>query len=128
MPELLPVVDVSAAACCTPLVREPLSADEADGLAHTIKALADPTRLRLLSIVAASAGAEACVCDLTEPVGLSQPTVSHHLKVLTEAGFLTRSRRGTWAYYALVPSALERISQLLTAAEAPSPATVTAGA
>jgi ArsR family transcriptional regulator len=108
----LPVTDVTTA-CCAPLVREPLSAEDAEQLAHTMKALADPTRLRLLSIVAASEGAEACVCDLIDPVGLSQPTVSHHLKVLTEAGFLTRSKRGTWAYYALVPGALDRVSQLL---------------
>ncbi|CDK01968.1 ArsR-family transcriptional regulator (Repressor) [Microbacterium sp. C448] len=107
------VTDVSAPACGTALVREPLDADQAIALAHTMKALADPARLRLLSIVAASEGAEACVCDLTEPVGLSQPTVSHHLKVLTEAGFLTRSKRGTWAYYGLVPGALDRVSRLL---------------
>ena len=110
----LDVTDVSAA-CCTPLVRETLSPDDAEQLAHTMKALADPTRLRLLSIVAASEGAEACVCDLIDPVGLSQPTVSHHLKVLTEAGFLTRSKRGTWAYYALVPGALDRVSRLFVA-------------
>ena len=113
---LLPLTDVSAPACGTALVREPLSADEALSLAHTMKALADPARLRLLSIVAASEGGEACVCDLTEPVGLTQPTVSHHLKVLTEAGFLTRSKRGTWAYYGLVPGALDRVSRLLTGA------------
>ncbi|MDE0545214.1 metalloregulator ArsR/SmtB family transcription factor [Microbacterium sp. C7(2022)] len=94
-------------------MRDPLDAEQAEALARTLKALADPARLRLLSIVAASDGAEACVCDLTEPVGLSQPTVSHHLKVLTEAGFLTRSKRGTWAYYALVPDALESLSTLL---------------
>ncbi len=112
----LEITDVTpTAACCTPLVREPLTAADAEQLAHTMKALADPTRLRLLSIVAASADAEACVCDLIEPVGLSQPTVSHHLKVLADAGFLTRSKRGTWAYYALVPGALDRISQLLVA-------------
>jgi ArsR family transcriptional regulator len=115
MATMLDLTDVSAGACCTPLVREPLTAAEADQLATTMKALADPARLRLLSIVAASAGAEACVCDLIEPVGLSQPTVSHHLKVLTNAGFLTRSKRGTWAYFTLVPGALDRISQLLAA-------------
>ncbi|WES64171.1 metalloregulator ArsR/SmtB family transcription factor [Microbacter sp. GSS18] len=110
----LDLTDVTEpAVCCSPLVREPLTATEADDLAHTMKALADPARLRLLSIVAASEGAEACVCDLTEPIGLSQPTVSHHLKVLTEAGFLTRSKRGTWAYFRLVPGALDRIAQLL---------------
>ncbi|WP_137843225.1 metalloregulator ArsR/SmtB family transcription factor [Microbacterium sp. 2FI] len=113
MPTMLPVTDVSADACCTSLVREPITAAEAEQLATTMKALADPARLRLLSIVAASANAEACVCDLIDPVGLSQPTVSHHLKVLTTAGFLTRTKRGTWAYYALVPGALDRISQAL---------------
>jgi len=114
--EISPVgAATDAAACCTPLVREPLDAAQAEELAHTLKALADPARLRLLSIVAASAGEEACVCDLTEPIGLSQPTVSHHLRVLTEAGFLTRSKRGTWAYFKLVPGALDRMSQLLVA-------------
>jgi ArsR family transcriptional regulator, arsenate/arsenite/antimonite-responsive transcriptional repressor len=108
---LLPVTDVTA--CCAPLTREALDAENADNLARALKALADPARLRLISIVAASDGAEACVCDLTEPLGLSQPTVSHHLKVLVEAGFLTRSKRGTWAYYALVPGALDSVSRLL---------------
>lgn len=78
-----------------------------------MKALADPARLRLLSIVAASEEQEACVCDLIEPIGLAQPTVSHHLKVLTDAGFLTRSKRGTWAYFRLVPSALERVAEFV---------------
>jgi ArsR family transcriptional regulator len=115
--ELTPVTRATNdAACCAPLVREPLDAAQADDLARTIKALADPTRLRLLSIVAASEGEEACVCDLTEPVGLSQPTVSHHLRILTEAGFLTRSKRGTWAFFKLVPDALDRVSKLLVAA------------
>ena len=103
-----------AAACCAPLVREPLGPDVADDLARKLKALADPARLRLISIVGASEGAEACVCDLTEPIGLSQPTVSHHLKVLMDAGFLTRSKRGTWAYYKLVPESLAELSVLLT--------------
>jgi ArsR family transcriptional regulator len=104
---MLEVRDVSTEACCAPLVRETITADEAERFARRLKALADPVRLRLVSIVAASAGQEACVCDLIEPVGLSQPTVSHHLKILTEAGFLSRSKRGTWAYYRLVPGALE---------------------
>ncbi|GAA1791587.1 ArsR/SmtB family transcription factor [Agromyces lapidis] len=115
MVAMLEVTDVSAAACCAPLVREPLGAVDAERLARTIKALADPTRLRLLSIVAASEGQEACVCDLIEPVGLSQPTVSHHLKVLTESGFLTRSKRGTWAYYKLAPASLDEIARTLLA-------------
>lgn len=116
MVTMLEVRDVSAVACCAPLVREPLTQSSAEQLAQTLKALADPARLRLLSIVAASADQEACVCDLIEPVGLSQPTVSHHLKVLTEAGFLTRSKRGTWAYYRLVPAALERVTGVLASA------------
>lgn len=113
MTTMLEVTDITSGTCCTPLVREPLSAEEAEQLAMTMKALADPTRLRLLSIVAASENTEACVCDLIEPVGLSQPTVSHHLKILTAAGFLSRSKRGTWAYFTLVPGALDRVSQLL---------------
>jgi ArsR family transcriptional regulator len=108
---LLPVIDVTA--CCSPLTKDTLQAEQAEDLARSLKALADPARLRLISIVAASEGAEACVCDLTEPLGLSQPTVSHHLKVLTEAGYLTRSQRGTWAYYRLVPGALDSVSRLL---------------
>ena len=113
--DLLDVIPAdNAARCCAPLVREPLTAEAAEELSRKLKALADPARLRLLSIVGASDGGEACVCDLIEPVGLSQPTVSHHLKVLMEAGFLTRSKRGTWAYYALVPGALAELSILLT--------------
>lgn len=110
MLEVTPVQPV----CCAPLVKEPIGQAEADRLAATMKALADPARLRLLSIVASSADQEACVCDLVEPVGLSQPTVSHHLKVLTEAGFLTRSKRGTWAYYRLQPQALAGVADFLT--------------
>lgn len=111
---LLPVID--AAACCAPLTRATMDAGQADDLARSLKALADPARLRLISIVAASEGQEACVCDLTDPIGLSQPTVSHHLKVLTDAGFLTRAKRGTWAYYSLVPGALDSVSRLLITA------------
>ncbi|WP_345542372.1 metalloregulator ArsR/SmtB family transcription factor [Microbacterium jejuense] len=114
MPTMLEVTDVSAGSvCCAPLVTEPLGQTDAEQLAVTLKALADPARLRLLSIVASSEGQEACVCDLIEPVGLSQPTVSHHLKVLTEAGFLSRSKRGTWAYYRLQPAALAGVTEFL---------------
>ena len=108
--ELLPIIDV--AACCAPLTGEVLTEENADELARSLKAIADPARLRIISMVAAHANAEACVCDLTEPLGLSQPTVSHHLKVLVDAGFLTRSKRGTWAYFALVPGALDSVSAL----------------
>ena len=102
-----------AAACCAPLARAPLSAEDAVTLARTLKAIADPARLRLLSMIAAHEGGEACVCDLIEPLGLSQPTVSHHLKVLVEAGLLTRDKRGVWAYFALVPSALDALAGVL---------------
>lgn len=111
---LLPVID--AAACCAPLTRDPLTQSQADDLARSLKAIADPARLRLISIIAASEGQEACVCDLTEPLNIGQPTVSHHLKVLTDAGFVTRSKRGNWAYYALVPGALDSLSRLLVTA------------
>lgn len=90
-----------------------ISAEDAALVASRFKAIADPTRLRLLSMVAAHEGQEACVCDLTEPVALSQPTVSHHLKVLVDAGLLTRSKRGTWSFYALVPGALDGLADLL---------------
>jgi ArsR family transcriptional regulator, arsenate/arsenite/antimonite-responsive transcriptional repressor len=100
--------------CCTPLLREPLTADQAAGLARILKALADPTRLRLVSMVAAHEGGEACVCDLTEPLGLTQPTISHHLKVLVDAGVFTRDQRGKWAYYGLVPRALDALSAVLS--------------
>jgi ArsR family transcriptional regulator len=110
--ELLPVRDVTA--CCSPLTREAMSQDNAVSLASSLRALADPARLRIISMVAAHADAEACVCDLTEPLGLQQSTVSHHLKVLVDAGYLTRSKRGTWAYYRLVPGALDGVAALLT--------------
>ena len=112
--ELLPVIDVTA--CCAPLTREVLPAKEADDLARTLKVLSDPARLQIISRVAAHENGEACVCDLTEPLGLFQPTVSHHLKVLTDNGFLTRSKRGTWAYYRLVPGALDSVARLLVSA------------
>lgn len=108
---LLPVRDV--AACCSPLTTEPIAEENASKLAGSLKALADPARLRLLSLVAAHADEEACVCDLTEPLGLGQPTVSHHLRILVDAGYLTREKRGTWAYYRLVPGALDSVAGLL---------------
>jgi ArsR family transcriptional regulator len=116
-PPTPPVTSASCAgpadACCAPLTGEPLSAEAAAALARTFKAVADPARLRLLSLVAAHEGGEACVCDLVEPLGLSQPTVSHHLKVLVEAGLLTRDKRGVWAWFALVPEALDALSAVL---------------
>jgi ArsR family transcriptional regulator len=92
--------------CCPPLLREPLEADEAERLASALRVLADPARLRLVSLISSYAGGEACVCELTEPLGLSQPTVSHHLKVLLEAGLLEREQRGRWAFFRLRPDRL----------------------
>ena len=83
--------------CCVPLGRAPLSAEDAALLAKRLKALADPARLRLLSLIQSATDGEACVCDLTAPLGLSQPTVSHHLRILMQAGFLERTKRGSWA-------------------------------
>jgi ArsR family transcriptional regulator, arsenate/arsenite/antimonite-responsive transcriptional repressor len=103
-----------AAECCAPLLREPISAAQAAGLARQLKALADPTRLRLVSLVAGHEGGEACVCELTEPLSLTQPTISHHLKILVDAGILSRDKRGVWAYYALVPAAMEALAAVLT--------------
>jgi ArsR family transcriptional regulator len=99
--------------CCTPLVREPLTQDWAGDLARMFKALGDPVRLRLLSRVASHDGGEACVCDLSVGFDLTQPTISHHLKVLRETGLLQCERRGTWVYYWVVPSALAQLSAVL---------------
>ena len=95
--------------CCPPISRAELSAGEAEQLAATLKAVADPARLRLLSLIQAQPAGEACVCHLREPLGLGQPTVSHHLRVLEEAGFLRHERRGRWVYYRVVPQALEAV-------------------
>jgi ArsR family transcriptional regulator, arsenate/arsenite/antimonite-responsive transcriptional repressor len=97
--ELMPVRDVTA--CCSPLTREAISEENASNLASSLRALADPARLRIISMVAAHQDAEACVCDLTEPLGLGQPTVSHHLKILAGAGLVHGERRGKWVYYSL---------------------------
>ncbi|MFH5821644.1 ArsR/SmtB family transcription factor [Georgenia sp. AZ-5] len=99
--------------CCAPLAREPLGAEAAEDLARILKSIAEPTRLRLLSLIAQNQG-EMCVCDLTGPVQLSQPTVSHHLKVLVDAGILAREKRGVNAYYTLVPGALDSLAGVLT--------------
>jgi ArsR family transcriptional regulator len=108
----LPLSDL--AACCSPTTGAVIDAESAERLAGVLKALAEPTRLRLISLIAAhGAGGQACVCDLTEPVGLSQPTVSHHLKVLADAGLIVREQRGKWAYYSLVPGALDAIAGAL---------------
>jgi ArsR family transcriptional regulator len=108
----LPVVG-DPFACCTPLGIEPMNADQAESVAGLLKALADPVRLRLMSLIA-SAADEACVCDLTAPFAVSQPTISHHLRVLREAGLVDAQRRGTWVYYRARPEALDALGGLFT--------------
>jgi ArsR family transcriptional regulator len=102
-------------ACCPPLLGAPLGEKDAATLAAALQALAEPARLRLLSLIAAYPDSEACGCDLTAPVGLSQPTVSHHLKVLHEAGLLDRERRGRWVYYRVRPEPLASLRSALSA-------------
>jgi ArsR family transcriptional regulator, arsenate/arsenite/antimonite-responsive transcriptional repressor len=107
-------------ACAQPaLVSEPLDEVSAAGLAQVFKALGDPVRLRLVSMIGARDGGEVCVCDLTSAFDLTQPTISHHLRVLREAGLIDSERRGTWVYYRLVPAALERMAELLSAPAVP---------
>src|SRR3954465_7201576 len=115
MPKQLPLVAMDA--CCAPLAREPLTADQAVDLSRLFKAMADPVRLRLLSLIASHAGGEACVCDLTDAFELTAPTISHHLKVLRQAGIIDGERRGTWIYYRVLPATLRMLSSVLTAAE-----------
>jgi ArsR family transcriptional regulator len=109
----LPVLDENAVPCCPPLTERPLTAEEAERTAAMFKALGDPVRLRLFSAVASHESGEACVCDISD-VGVSQPTVSHHLKKLKAAGLLTSERRGTWVYYRIEPSVLAAMGKLLT--------------
>ena len=106
-------MDITGQVCCSPLGREPLSAPEAGELATLFKAIADPVRLRLLSLIACHEGGEACVCDLTGAFELTGPTISHHLRVLREAGLIGSERRGTWVYYWINPAVLARLSALL---------------
>jgi ArsR family transcriptional regulator, arsenate/arsenite/antimonite-responsive transcriptional repressor len=100
-------------ACCPPLSAEPLSVEQAAQVAPLLKALAEPVRLRLMSLVASHPGGEACVCDLNEAFDLSQPTISHHLKVLHEAGLLDREKRGVWVYYRARTEALASLGTLI---------------
>lgn len=113
MSTLLDLTPVQTVACCSPLTSTPLSTEQATRIAPLLKALADPVRLRLLSLVAAHADGEACVCDLHGAFDLSQPTISHHLKVLHDAGLLGRSKRGTWVYYSVQRDALADLASLL---------------
>ncbi|MEG9250142.1 metalloregulator ArsR/SmtB family transcription factor [Arthrobacter sp. Soc17.1.1.1] len=100
--------------CCVPSGTPAMSAQRAEELSRQFKAIADPNRLRLVSLISASAENEACVCDLTEPLNLGQPTVSHHLKILVDAGILHREKRGVWAYFSIVPGALDALAGVLT--------------
>jgi len=109
----LPIRAKDAPVCCTPVTRGALDAASAEQLARTFKALADPTRVRLLSLIAAHEGGEACTCDLTDVVGLGQPTVSHHMKQLVSAGLVTREQRGRWAFYRVIDDALDALSDAL---------------
>jgi ArsR family transcriptional regulator, arsenate/arsenite/antimonite-responsive transcriptional repressor len=103
--------------CCSPLLVDPLSTADAETLAAGFKVLSDPVRLRLLSLIANTPGGEVCACDLTGPVGRSQPTVSHHLSILADAGLVEREQRGKWAWYRVVP---ERVEILQTALAIPA--------
>lgn len=107
------VTPVQTVACCQPLTAQPLTEEQAESIAPLLKAVADPVRLRLLSLVASHADGEACVCDLNDAFDLSQPTISHHLKVLHEAGLLDRAKRGTWVYYSINRDALNSIGALI---------------
>lgn len=104
----------SVAECCPGLLAAPLNEQDAGELARVFKALGDPVRLRLLSLIASRDGGEVCVCDLTPAFALSQPTISHHLKLLREAGLIGSERRGTWVYYWLLPESTDRLAAILT--------------
>jgi ArsR family transcriptional regulator, arsenate/arsenite/antimonite-responsive transcriptional repressor len=110
---VLTLTPVETIACCSPLLAEPLSTEQAERMAPLLKALADPVRLRLVSLVASHADGEACVCDLNDAFELSQPTISHHLKVLHDVGLLDRSKRGTWVYYRVRAEVLGGVATLV---------------
>ncbi|MGP4099844.1 metalloregulator ArsR/SmtB family transcription factor [Nonomuraea sp. KM90] len=108
--------------CCAPIAREPLTEGAATELASMLKAVADPVRLRLLSMIGSHAGGEACVCDLTDAFDLTAPTISHHLKVLRTAGLIDGERRGTWVYYRIIPEAVNKLGTLFAPLTDPAPA------
>jgi ArsR family transcriptional regulator len=113
MTTLLPLLSTDVSVCCSPVTGGVLDPDEAQRLARMFKALGDPTRVRLLSLIAAHVDGEACICDLTDPVGLSQGTVSHHMKILGEAGLVSREQRGKWAFYRVVDATLATLADAL---------------
>lgn len=108
-------VTIADTACCTPSAASGLPIAEAERIARLFKALGDPTRIRLLSLISSAEGGEACICDLTDPVGLSQGTVSHHMKLLADAGLVMREQRGKWAYFSLADGALNAAGEALRA-------------
>ena len=110
---VLELTPIETVACCSPVVDEPISKEHAERVSPLLKALADPVRLRLLSLVASHADGEACVCDLNGAFDLSQPTISHHLKVLHETGLLERTKRGVWVFYRVRPDALAGLAALI---------------
>jgi ArsR family transcriptional regulator len=116
MPTTLPLITTDLVACCSPATDGVLDDQAAERLARVFKALGDPTRIKLLSLIAATDGDGACVCDLIEPVRLSQPTVSHHMRQLVDAGLISREQRGKWAYYRLVDGALAAVAAALAPA------------
>ena len=114
MPRQLPLLEADALdACCSPVTGGVVDDRTAETLARMFKALGDPSRVRLLSLIAAAPGGEACICDLIAPVGLSQPTVSHHMKQLVEAGLAVREQRGRWSYYRAAPATLKALAAAL---------------
>lgn len=106
-------------ACAVPLTGEPLGEEAAAGMARVFKALGDPVRLRLVSLIGAHQGGQVCVCELNTAFSLTQPTISHHLKVLREAGIIDCERRGTWVYYWVIPAALQQLSAVLHLGDRP---------
>ncbi|WP_405797661.1 ArsR/SmtB family transcription factor [Streptomyces sp. NBC_01506] len=120
--------ELAAEACCPTLLSAPLDEETAAELAPVFKALGDPVRLRLLSMIASRAGGEICVCDLTPAFDLSQPTISHHLKLLKQAGLIASERRGTWVYYRLLPEQTDRLAAILTRTRSDSDVTAGTGA
>ena len=107
------ISQADTAACCSPLTSEPLTMEQATQVAPMLKALADPVRLRLLSLVASHQDGEACICELNDAFDLSQPTISHHMKVLHQAGLVDRDKRGVWVYYQVRPQALAGLGTLI---------------